>query len=92
MADILREQYTSVFSTPRKDLSSLKLRSYNCEYLNDIEITAEQIIEAAKDMNPSSAPGPDGIPAYLLKEYIKELAYPIKKYGDMHWTWEKCQE
>ena len=79
MANILSDQYLSVFSIPRTDLSSLELKEYNIEMLNDIDISEEHMAEAIKDMGSTSAPGPDGIPAFLFKTYTDQLVYPITK-------------
>ena len=74
MAKILGDQYLSVFSIPRADLTSLKLNEYDIAMLN--EISEEHMREAIKD---TSAPGPDGIPAFLFKDYTNQLIYPITK-------------
>ena len=41
-------------------------------------------------MKASSAPGPDGIPAYIYKQYAEQLVYPIMKIWGIHtqilWT------
>ena len=74
---ILSHQYESVFSEPKTDFQDLK--EHLCPNLSDIEITEESIREAIKDMNVSSAPGPDGVAAFFLKEYVDQLVYPIMK-------------
>ena len=79
MADILSQQYESAFSEPKTDFSDLNLKEHLCPNLSDIEITEESIREAIKDMNVSSAPGPDGVAAFFIKEYADQLVYPIMK-------------
>ena len=92
MADILSEQFKLAFSKPAETLPTLKRHNQPIMPLTDIEITDEAIIEAAHDMKATSAPGPDGISALLIKTYIKELLYPIKKCGENHSTLVKCQK
>ena len=77
MAEILGRQFESVFSTPKVDFTDLILPSYDIEELCDIEITEEELRSAIKSMSGSSAPGPDGIPAYLYKEHVDELIFPL---------------
>ena len=79
MADILSNQYQGVFSTPCVNTSAIQMKEYLFDHLLDIDITEEQIREAVKSMNASSASGPDGIPAFLFKDYIDQLLYPILK-------------
>ena len=38
----------------------------------------QAIKDAMEEINPSSAPGPDGIPAFLYNQYSNELANPVK--------------
>ena len=79
MADILSQQYESVFSEPKTDFSDLILKEHFCPNLSDIVITEESVRDAIKEMNGSSAPGPDGVAAYFFKEYADQLIYPIMK-------------
>jgi hypothetical protein len=83
MADILSQQYESVFSVPKSDLSSLNIRQHTCPTLSDIDITEDSVKDAIKNMKESSAPGPDGIAAYFLKKYADQLTYPIMKIWRM---------
>ena len=77
MADILSSQYKQAFSKPQYKLPPLK-KYNNISPLEDIIITDEDLIEAASKMNEAAAPGPDTIPACLIKDFIKDLLYPIK--------------
>ena len=51
MAKILSDQYKSVFCIPRTDMTSLKLKQYDIDMLNDIDITKEDLIAAMKKVN-----------------------------------------
>ena len=83
MAEILSEQYSSVFSTPasQDDLSPFTLfpeedpateQFINCITFNDSELS-----EAMSELSANSAPGPDGFPAILLKKCRDALAPPL---------------
>lgn len=45
--------------------------------LNNLHISAEDIIKASKRLKPSSSPGPDGIPTCILKKCIQQLSLPL---------------
>ena len=47
--------------------------------LKDIDLTNDDFLEAMRSLDPSSAPGPDNIPAFFYKNYAEELVYPIMK-------------
>ena len=79
MANIFADQYKSVFSKPREDISQLNLKNVLCPKLEDLVIQDEDVIQAIKDINPSSAPGPDEIPTIFYKDYAQELVLPIKR-------------
>ena len=81
MAEILSAQYEGAFSTPLQDYSQINFQKITCPELNDLIFTEEDIIEVVKDINFDSAPGPDGITAFLIKTYISALASPL------HFMW-----
>ena len=83
MANILSRQYKSVFSVPSDGSYSFK-KQIECRLIQDIVLTAEEFEEAMKSMKASSAPGPDGIPAFFFKYLAKELSYPLMK------IWRRC--
>ena len=61
MANILSQQYKSVFTTP-KDIPDVSLKPLQNENsLSEITITDKDIKEAIDDLAKTSAPGPDGI-------------------------------
>ena len=88
MADILKGQYTSVFSTPTEKLidpQSLFIeRELGKSHLCDIVFDEDNIIEAIDSISPNSAAGPDGFPALLLKQCKYALAKPL------YLIWRKC--
>ena len=80
IADTLQEQFCSVFSNPncpdkvQPNFPVPDVKSPDTEVL----VTAEDILEAIKDIKMDSAPGPDGIPAILLKRCAECLSVPIQ--------------
>ena len=82
--EILSDQYSKVFSTPRdQDIFNDPSvffqevsEEYNTEVLpkfTDFIITTEYINKAIDKLPPKSAPGPDGIPNLLLKNLKFEI-------------------
>ena len=80
MADILSEQFSSVYSPRRQDLPQpdilfpLEEPNENTQCIMNIQFTVEDIIAAIKKLSSSSAPGPDGFPTILLKNCAQNLA------------------
>ena len=81
MADILNAQYESAFSKPLDSYDHIHFTQAQCEELSDLHFTQKDIIDAVDEMCGNSAPGPDGITAYFIKEYIEVLAKPL------HYMW-----
>ena len=77
MAKILSAQYKSVFSPPKEEYSTLQLPTRNITHIADLALTEVMFKEAMKEVNPTSAPGPDGVPAYLYHHFAEELAKPV---------------
>lgn len=74
MSNIMQQQYKKSFSDPNsgtKRTSNVNIENIRLE---DFEFTEEDIIKAINDIPLTSAPGPDKIPACLLKECKIELA------------------
>ena len=80
MCEILRKQFESVFSIPLNtvDIDNL-LEQPGPRCLEDIIFTEDDIVESVKRIPTQSSPGPDGIPAKLLKECIHQLKKPLYK-------------
>ena len=79
MARILSEQYKSVFSPPKDDYSNIQFPPKNVTPISDLQLNKEMFQQAMRDIKPSSAPGPDGVPAYLYHTFVDELADPVMK-------------
>ena len=81
-AEALRKQYDSVFAQPRPSWSVTDFRTHfhaqgGEDILGDIEFGPADIEKACAELRQSAAPGPDGVPAILLKKCRKELSTPI---------------
>ena len=77
MADILKQQFCTVFSNP--DSTHIKFPDYDavpCS-LSDIDFNQEDIEWAIDQLKPSSAPGEDEFPAVLLIRCKSALSLPI---------------
>ena len=79
MANILQQQFCSVFSDPNNVDTSAPTFNVPPIVTKDTEIvqTQEDIEEAISEIKLDSAPGPDGIPAILLKRCASTLSLPI---------------
>ena len=80
MAEILSEQYSSVFSEPKDiDINSLFIDAAdtNKPVLDSINFTDSQLADAMSELTTNAAPGPDGFPAILLKKCNSVLARPL---------------
>ena len=82
VADILQNQFSSVFSDP--DSPYIKDPQFYPPYTEklfieyNMEVSDEDILEAIKEIKTDSACGPDGIPVILLKECAGSLCEPLK--------------
>ena len=75
MSNILQEQYKKAFSQPDSgDANQPASDTSNVPEFSDITISEEEIIKAIDELSLNSAPGPDKIPAKLLKECKKQIA------------------
>ena len=86
MAEILSEQYSSVFSTPRHStmIPANILFPEDPGYdpfpsLRTVSFSDLDLMEAMEELSPNAAPGPDGFPAILLKKCKESLARPLAK-------------
>jgi hypothetical protein len=87
MAEILSEQYTKVFSTPI-DPSTIVNNNNNptqaSASISDITFTESDMESAIDELRITSASGPDGFPAAVLKNCKQILAVPLTIF------WRKC--
>ena len=81
MANILNNQYQSVFTTPLNDEAGQTSDININEFLTDIPILRNDILDAIASIQTSSAPGHDGITPAFLKEYGEELADALCALG-----------
>ena len=81
-AEQLSEQYSSVFVQPRAEWAVPSPPEFFAtesaqNKITDFNFTEQDIVRACKELKPDSAPGPDGIPAELLRTARAELARPL---------------
>ncbi len=81
MADLLADQYDSVFSSPSSPPPTIEDSTLP---INNITIEESEIIQAIDELKPSAASGPDGIPAILLIKCKESLAAPLTVF------WNEC--
>ena len=79
LANILQKQFSSVYSDPNCPDTSAPTFTVPPICSRDTEpvLTAGLIEEAISEIKLDSAPGPDGIPAILLKRCAASLSIPI---------------
>ena len=72
-SNILNEYFTSIFT--QEDLSSVpELNDSPFPEILPISVSVDGVANLLQNLNPHKASGPDGIPAYLLKECSNEIA------------------
>ena len=81
MANILNSQYQSVFTTPLTDEVIQTEIPNLTEFLTDIPILRNDVLEAIASIPTSSAPGPDGITPAFLQEYDEEIVDALCALG-----------
>ena len=81
MAEMLSQQYQSVFSQPKHPSTPphqlFPDEEESISTLQDFDLTPKDLEDAMGDLSSSSAAGPDGIPAILLKMCKKALSLPL---------------
>jgi hypothetical protein len=89
-AKMLSDQYSSVFTQPRPEFEVKNFADFfsggteewrhqhqGRPTLHDIQFSETDIEMACKELKASSSPGPDGLPALLLKTASRELRHPL---------------
>ena len=72
-SNIFNEYFTSIFT--QEDLSSVpELNDSPFPEISPISVSVDGVANLLQNLNPHKATGPDGIPAYLLKECSNEIA------------------
>lgn len=83
ISEALSQHCQNVFSNPVRDkiihapIEFFHQGSEPQPVLTHIELTTNWVEEAIKEQSTNSAPGPDQLPAILLKNCAKELALPL---------------
>ena len=79
IADAFQSEFCRVFSDPNNpETEEPTFDKPELSWLDEeIELHDEDIIKVCKDLESSSSPGPDGIPARILKECAEVLAKPL---------------
>jgi hypothetical protein len=73
MASILNQYLCSIF-TEWGNTKIPPIEAFVNDHLSSLTLTEEEVRLALAKLNPSKAPGPDGIPTKILKDYSTELA------------------
>jgi hypothetical protein len=76
MANIFNNFFQSIFST-NDNLTVPKITIRQDPLLNHIEIEEDKVLKELRKLNPSKAPGPDGLPTRVLKECASQLTQSI---------------
>ena len=81
MAEMLSDQYSSVFTEPRRKMPSpdeIFSRYEEAEIcLDNIDFTEDDVQKAISELSITSAAGPDRYPAILLKNCKSSMAKPL---------------
>ena len=82
MANILQQQYSSVYSCPDvnfmfEDAKDFFSDTIDDNPLTDIHVTTEDVTIAIRELKPSFGAGPDHLPAILLKFCSTSLSTPL---------------
>ena len=83
-AESLRKQYEGVFSTPRKEWSVDDPELFftpssgdDPNMFDNLVFSPADMEKACSELRANAAPGPDGVPAMLLKSCKKVLSQPL---------------
>ena len=85
MVELLQDQYSSAFSTPKfNSLSDIRRQGVEGEgELFNIEFTREDVERVMGELSSTASPGPDKIPAILLSKCKRSLS------GGIHCLWNE---
>ena len=78
MANILQNQYKSVFTQPLPNYDLPQNDEPTTQILEDFNLTIEEFTKEIESLSPSSAPGADGFPAILLLKTKNNIALPLQ--------------
>ena len=80
IANILQEQFSSVYSEPYSEYKKdpdFPILTENSLSPEAFKISETDIVSATSELNPNSSPGPDGVPAKLLIKCSHALSVPL---------------
>ena len=78
-ANLLQNQYCKAFSNPIKANVNRDFSDICEEVISDIELSLKDITDAIKEIPCHASPGPDKLPAIVLKECANQLSRAILK-------------
>ena len=83
MSEILKAQFESVFNVHTIPANIDKLMNdQGCRSLEDLEFTEDDIESSIMEISQNSSPGPDGVPAILLRncaDQLKKAIYLLRR-------------
>ncbi|MCP4494602.1 MAG: reverse transcriptase family protein, partial [Gammaproteobacteria bacterium] len=88
MADILQQQYVSVFTDPANPAirdTTAKLQQPNCK-IEDMEFSLEDVVKAIDEIDTYSSTSHECIPACILKACKQNLSIPIHMLWDQSFS------
>ena len=78
MSNILQDQYKTAFSDPNSGQKTQPSKdTSHAPDFADINFTEEDVLKAIDELGINSAPGPDKIPAKVIKECKHQLALAL---------------
>ena len=77
MAEMLSEQYASVWTKPKVTNTNDTHQNNSGFLLSDISCTPSDLEIAINELTDNASPGPDKYPAILLKKCKTSLSYPL---------------
>ena len=93
MAELLQEQYVSVFSNPAAEKQLPHNDGCNAgPKIGDITFSQADIEEAIDDMNRDASSTDHDIPAHILKECKNNISYPVFLKWNEHFKYEVILE
>ena len=78
LADILLNQYNSVFSTPSGSIDKDIPTEVPVSTISSLDFNEDNFESAINELSDNSASGPDGFPSILLKKCKKSLSHALK--------------
>ena len=83
MAELLRQQYERVYSSPVKSSYVTEVINWEGDTLSDISLVSSDLLDSIREVRDNSAAGPDGFPAKLLRNCAAELCVPLLRMWEL---------